>query len=370
MRTAFLVVLLAALAPAQERATPSTAPEHDELGFPITFNDDILTEGDVERSLGQKRENVPPITFKNERDVILKRKLEEEIAVELGISVEDPEVDGHLKREMDAEGGEAKFYESLAQQGLTLEGYRNDKRRLILHAKLRWMFQHGVAADQTKLLPQRIRPTPREIRIAAEHDPVRHEAGIRVQRLELVIETDKKTRQKVIGRMLRDGKDEQWLKQELAAAVEPVLEKVQAELKGGRPFAEVARERGVDVDAQKLQWIELARQPSEDPVERFLQTAEPKAVSEAVPRPGGGYRLVSLLARERPEDRPVTDPDVARAYDARIRALRAIKWQAHMYIQALDRSTVRPERVRESLRGELLTELRDSERQLRALGLH
>ena len=370
MRSVVCVVLLAAFAPAQEGETPFTAPEHDELGFPITFNDDIITESDVERSLCQKRKNVPPITFKNERDVILKRKLEEEIAVELGITVEDPELDAYLKREMDAQGGEAKFYESLAQQGLTLEGYRNDKRRLILHAKLRWMFQHGVAADQTKLLPQRIRPTPREVRIAAEHDPVRHEAGIRVQRLELVVETDKKTRQKVIARMLRDGKDEQWLKQQLVAAVAPLLEKVQAELKGGRPFAEVARERGVDVDAQKLRWIELPRQPSEDPVERFLQTAEPDAVSDAVPRPGGGYRIVSLLARERPEDRSVKDPDVARAYDVRIRALRASKWQAHMYIRALDRSTVRPERVRESLRAELLIELRDADGQLRTLGLH
>jgi len=370
MRRLAFVVLLAALAPAQETGIPSTAPEHDELGFPITFNDDIITESDIERSLGQKRVNVPPITFKNERDVILKRKLEEVIAVELGISVEDPEVDAHLKREIGAQGGEAKFYESLAQQGLTLEGYRNDKRRLILHAKLQWMFQHGVAADQSRLLPQRIRPTPREIRIAAEHDPIRREAGIRVRRLELVVDIDKKARQKAIAAMVRDSRDEEWLKQQLAAAVEPLLEKVRQELKGGRPFADVARERGVDVDAQKELWIEVARQPSEDPVERFLQTAEPNAVSDAFARPGGGYRLVSLLARQRPEDLSVKDPNVAQAYDVRIRTLRAAKWQAHMFIQALDRSTVRPERVRDSLREELLTELRDAEGRLRALGLH
>jgi hypothetical protein len=370
MRRLAWVVLLAALARAQETGIPSTAPEHDELGFPITFNDDIITESDVERSLGQRRESVPPITFKNERDVMLKRKLAEEIAAELGIEVPEAEVDAYLKREMEAQGGEAKFYESLAQQGLTLEGHRNNQRQLILHAKLRWMFQNGVTADQQKLLPHRIRPTPREIRIASEHDPARRDAGIRVRRLELVIDIDKKTRGKVIGRMLKDGKDEEWLKQQLAAAVEPLVKKVRKELKDGRPFAEVAKERGVDVEALEELWIEVARQPSEDPVERFLQTAEINAVSDAFPRPGGGYRMVSLLARERPEDRSVKDPDVARAYEARIRALRAAKWQAHMHIQALDRSTVRPERVRESMRADLLAELRDAEGKLRALGLH
>jgi hypothetical protein len=41
-----------------------------------------------------------------------------------------------------------------------------------------------------------------------------------------------------------------------------------------------------------------------------------------------------------------------------------------MHIQALDRSTVRPERVRESMRADLLAELRDAEGKLRALGLH
>jgi hypothetical protein len=370
MRRIAVLALFAALAPAQDVEMPSTAPEHDELGFPITFNDDIITESDVERSLGQKREDVPPITFKNERDVMLKRKLAEEIALELGITVDEREVDTYLKQQIDAQGGEAKFYESLAQQGLTLEGHRNNQRQLILHAKLRWMFQNGVTADQTRLLPQRIRPTPREIRIAAENDPARRDAGIRVRRLEMVVDIDKKTRTKVIGRMLRDGKDEEWLKQQLAAAVEPLLEKIKKELKEGRPFEKVAGERGVDVDTQKELWIELPRQASEDPVERFLQTAELKAVSEPFPRPGGGYRIVRLLERERPEDRPATDPEVAKAYEALIRVLRAAKWQAHMHIQALDRSTVRPERVRESMREELLAELREAESRLRALGLH
>lgn len=370
MRRLSGIVLLAALAGAQGVETSSTAPEHDELGFPITFNDDIITESDVERSLGQKREDVPPITFKNERDVMLKRKLAEEIATELGITVEEQEVDAYLRREMEAQGGEAKFYESLAQQGLTLEGHRNNQRQLILHAKLRWMFQHGVTADQQRLLPHRIRPTPREIRIAAENDPARRNAGIRVRRLELVIDIDKKTRQKVIGRMLKEGKDEAWLKQQLAAAVELPLAEVKQQLKDGRSFADVAKERGVDVDVQKELWVEVARQPSEDPVEHFLQTAEPGAVSDAVPRPGGGYRMVSLLARERPEDRSVQDPEVSRAYEAMIGALRAVKWQAHMHIRALDRSTVRPERVRESMRADLLAELRDAESKLRALGLH
>ncbi|MHC4491081.1 MAG: hypothetical protein ACYTDU_05615, partial [Planctomycetota bacterium] len=123
-------------------------------------------------------------------------------------------------------------------------------------------------------------------------------------------------------------------------------------------------------DTQEELWIEVPRQPSEDPVERFLQTAEVNEVSDALPRPGGGYRIVGLLARERPEERSVKDPDVSKAYAARIQRLRAVKWQAHMHIQALDRSTVRPERVRESMREELLAELRDAEGRLRALGLH
>ncbi|MHC4549528.1 MAG: SurA N-terminal domain-containing protein [Planctomycetota bacterium] len=370
MRRWLPFALLAALAAAQDQEGPS-APEHDELGFPITFNDDIITESDVERSLGQKRAAVPPITFRNERNVILKRKLAEEIAAELSIEVADREVDEEMRKRIDVQGGEAKFYESLAQQGLTLERFRNYLRQLILDSKLQFMFQTGVTHDQAKLLPWRVKPTPREIRIAHENDPVRRDAGARVQRLELVIDVDEKTRKKLAVRPLLDPDkyDDKWFNEELARRLQPQLQTVLDELEGGRSFEEVAKARGVDVETQKQRWIQLSRDVQDAGV-RFLQEAKAQTYSPPLRRTGGGYRILYLIKRERPGDRPASDPEVALGYERRIRSLRALKYQALMQIQALDRSTVRPERVRANMRQELLAELREAEEKLGELGLH
>lgn len=361
-----LVLLFPAAAPAQEG--PAPAPAHDALGFPITFNDEIITENDVKRSLGLPEGEVPPVTLKNERNRLLQRKLAERVAADLGIRVEEVEVAEVFRRTVDLEGGEAKFYEVLAQQGRTLERWRADIRQQMLEDKLRYMLQTGISVDQRKPLPWRIRPTPRELAIAYENDPSRLQAGLRVRRLEIEVNL---TPQERIQLAMKGGGD--LTMEQLAAmaeeALKPRVEAVVAELKR-RPFPEVAKERGVDVDALAAQWVEIPRTGSANPAERFLREAKRASISPPLRQPGGGYRILYLLDRQDPGRKPVTDPQVAEDYDSRIRSLRAQKWEALLRLKALDESLVRPERVREELRLDLLGSLKDAQDRLRSLGLH
>ena len=371
MRPLYLLAFMATLAPAQEdENAPAPVPAHDELGFPITFNDEIITESDVERSLSQKRADVPAITFKNQRDALLKRQIAEEIARRLQIEVPPQEVDLEIKRRIDMAGGEAKLYDSLAQQGNTLSRYRADLRRQILESKLRFMFERGIAPNHQNLLFWRIRPTPRETEIAWRNDPQRRRTGTRVKRLVMVVDLDTKTRKRLSVQMALKGKSQEWLREEVEKVLGPALKKVKAELAQGRPFEEVARERGGDVDAQLLEWKDLPAQLSTEPGERFLQQAKTGAVSEPLLRTAGGYRILKLVDRERPDERPPSDPEVARAYDERIRFLRAYKWQAKLQIETLDAATVTPERVREGMRKDILQGLREAVQRLAELGLH
>jgi len=369
MRSPAFVLLLAAAALAQEGpGSEPAAPAHDVLGFPITFNDEIITESDVRRTLGLPEGEVPPITMKNTRNQLLQRKLAERVAADLGITVEEFEVGEWFRRSVDLEGGEAKFYDLLAQQGRTLERWRLDTRQQILEDKLRYMFQTGISPDQRKPLPWRIRPTPREIRIAYDRDPSRLQAGLKVRRLEIEVNLTTQERAQLA---MKGGGD--LTMEELAALAEetlkPRVESVLAELRR-RPFREVAKERGIEVEALAGQWLEVPRTESPNAAERFLQTAKQESVSPPLRQPGGGYRILYLVERQDPGRKPPTDPQVAEDYDARIRSLRAQKWEAVMRLKALDDSLVRPERVREELRADLLGSLKDAEERLEALGLH
>ena len=362
-----LVVALLPAAAAIAQPGPAPAPAHDALGFPITFNDEIITESDVRRSLGLPDAEVPPITLRNERNRLLQRKLAERVGADLGIKVEDFEVAEAFRRTVDIEGGEAKFYDVLAQQGRTLERWRLDVRQQILEDKLRYMFQTGISVDQRTPLPWRIRPTPREIRIAYDRDPSRLEAGLRVRRLEVVVDLDQ--RERVQLAMNSGGSlTQEQLAEQVEEILKPRVAQVVAELKQ-RPFPEVAKERGVDVDAERAKWYEIPRSETPNPAERFLQQAKKETFSAPLRQPGGGYRILYLIDRQDPGRKPPTDPQVAEDYDARIRALRAQKWEALLRLKALDESLVRPERVREELRVDLVGSLKDADDRLRALGL-
>jgi len=362
------VCLLLAIGWADE--TTEVSRTHDELGFPITYNDEIITENDVLRSLGLPEGEVPKPTLENQRNLLLYRKISEQIAASLGIEVEEAEVKRRVEFEIGKAGGEAKWYEELAQKGRTLGRERLEIAQQLLDNKLQFLFQVGHINTRTgsKLLPWRIGPTPREIRIAYRNDPARRTAGLRVRRLELNVDLSRKERVKLAmqsgGNLSQDQLEERVKK-----LLEPRLATVREELED-KSFEIVARRYGTEVDKQRDEWLEIPQGESGSPIVRFLRDAKVGARSEPLRQTGGGYKILYLLERQDPRSRPASDPEVAREYDLRIRALRAQKWEAFLRLRALDEATVRPERVRQELRAAELSRLRDAEQRLQALGLH
>ena len=365
MRAPVLLVLLGAAAAAPEEDAPKPSP-YAAMGFPVTFNDEIITANDVARFLEAKLEEIDPNTLRRTRDILLFRKINERIAADLSIEVGDREVDAQMKREIDVHGGDAKFYEWLAQQGMTLERFKIERRQQIIDQLLRILFQSGVSHDRTQLLPWRVGPTPREIETAFRCDSVERGGALRARCLRFTVDADPKTRSSLASRQVLEGMTEE----EVAAAIEedvrPRLEAALAALKD-RPFDAVAREHGVnDVDAMAKEWITLA---AASEAEKFLAGADVGTWSPPIRQLNGAYEIVFLVERESADRKP-TDPAVAEEYARRIRSLRATKWEALLRLRALDASTVEPARVREDLREQILSSLREAETALRALGLH
>lgn len=368
MRKLLILVLLAGLAPAQdqpeETGSARAEPRHDALGFPITFNDEILTKNDVLRALGA---DISVLGSRNvlrtERDRVLRMKLAEQVGADLGISVTDQDVDLVMRRQIDEAGGEAKFYERLGQRGQTLAGHEAEIAQRVLDEKLRLLFQNGIF--QRTLLPARIRPTPEEILIAHRNDPARRSAKVRVHRARYDVGLTKQERGRIA--MLRmDDVPENEIQARKAKLLQPRLDavlKALKERKDGAPLPDVS---GV---AMEKGWVEVPIKPSERPEERFLQQGKPGQPSEPFRRPDG-YTVVVVIEREAPDARPATDPEVAARYDRAIRELRSRKWKAIMNLRALDKATVRPEIVRQELRTDIVAELREAEEALRTLGLH
>jgi hypothetical protein len=363
MRARALVLLGLLVPAAAEEERPKPSP-YSDLGFPVTFDDAILTANDVARFLDLPLDAIDPKTLETQRNMLIYRKLGERIAAQLAIGVDDREVDEQIRRETNLHGGDAKFFEWLAQQGTTLERYKLETRQRILEEKLRFLFVNGVTHDSTQLLPWRVRPTPREIEIAFRNDPARASGAVRVRRLEFVVDADRDFRGKVAAQQAL-GKSEEWVKEQLASHIKPKADAAVAALKA-RAFPDVAREHGADVDAMQKQWLVIA---GTSEAERFLAEAKGGTTSAPIALPGGAVLFVHLLEREDPTDRKANDPGVAEEYDRRIRLLRASKWQTILRLRALDGATMEPERVREEVRNLLLAALRESEEGLRVLGL-
>jgi len=359
MQRIAVLLLLAVLARAGEEQDPWAAH-----GFPVTFNDEIITPGDVARSVGQPLEQMPVLTVLRQRDTLLNRKVAERVAALLGVVVDEQEVNQYLRREIEEQQGEAKFYESLAQRGVTLERYKQDLWQRVLDSKLQFLFQTGISPDQKSLLPARIRPTPRETQIAFDRDPRRQDQTVRVRRLELKIMPDSQTLKKIAAQRVVLELSPEQVKERLQAALKEPVEQVRKEL-ATEPFEEVAKRRGVDVDAQKVEWIKATGTAEE---QEFLEQGEAGTFRE-IPLEGE-VRFLYVVERQRPGDRQLTDPAVVEEYEKRIRLLRAAKWEAILRIRALEESTVRPERVRDELREGYLSSLKEAEQGLRALGLH
>jgi hypothetical protein len=369
MRKLWILVLLAGLAPAQDQPaeTPRApaAPQHDPLGFPITFNDEILTRNDVLRALGADitvlgNRNV----LRTERDRVLRGKLAKQVAADLGMTVTNEEMDLVLRRQIDEAGGEAKFYERLSQQGQTLAGYEAEIAQRLLEEKLKYLFRNGIF--QRQLLPARIRPTPEEIRIAYENDPARRSSKVRVHRAAYDIGLTRQERGR-IALLRMDGEvPEKEIEERKAKLLQPRLDAVVRALKERKDGAPLGEMEGVSAEDG---WVEVSTEPSERPEERFLQSGKTGKPSEPFARPDG-YTIIEVIEREAPDARPANDPEVAARYEQAIRVMRSRKWEAIMNLRALDQATVRPEIVRQELRTDIVAELRQAEEALRLLGLH
>lgn len=342
-------------------------PEYDELGFPITFNDERITRNDALRALGPAVEVAGPGTLGSLRDQLLMDKLTEKMGQIWGIEVAPGEVKAEIRREVLERGGEAKFYEYLTQRGETLAGHEEKKRLQILRFNIEYLLTHGVTPPPLrKVLPWSVRPTPDEVRIAFEHDKSRRkEQGARARGIELTLQVDRKTRFE-----LHQKHGFGALEEEIRKYVAKLAEAVVAELKAGKPFLDVARQRGVDTETQGKAWRQLPSGESRDPVERFFQSAKPGAWSEPIPGAGGIVTIAYLIERETPGQRGIGDPAVLAEYNERVRSLRRDKVEAIMRLQALDRSIVRPRFVLDQFRKTLLEDLRVAVEGLRELGLN
>jgi hypothetical protein len=366
MRAGVLLALLGVVTAAPEEEAPEPSP-YAAMGFPVTFNDEIITANDVARFIEMKLEEVDPGTLRRSRDILLFRKINERIAADLSITVDDRQVDEAMKREIDARGGDAKFYEFLAQQGMTLERFRIELRQKYIDSLLGFLLQNGFSHDRTQLLPWRVAPTPKEVETAFRNDPVQRGGVVRVRCLRFAVDADRETRNRLSAQQALGRMTAEQVAAAIEEAVKPRVEAALAALKQ-REFADVAREHGgKDVEAMAKEWVAV---DSTNEAGRFLAAAEAGTWSAPQRQPSGAYEIVFLVERDNPADRKPGDPAVAEEYGRRIRSLRTTKCQALLRLRALDESTIKPLRVREELRGQILDALREAEAALTAFGLH
>jgi len=352
--------------PAKARAKPESPeknrPAHDELGFPVTFNDEIITRNDVLRRLDVPKEALGPGAILGELEKYLMDKIEERLGQIWRINIDESQVETHVRREMDLKGGEAKFYEYLYQSGTTLPRYKQHIRLQILKAYIQFMLTRGYTPDQ-RLLPWDVLATPAELKIAYDHDADRRESTARVHAVEINLSIDTAALMRKVGMGLK-------LREEKRKRVEALVKKTLKEIESGKPYEQIATERGVNVERAKKMWIPLPKSEAPDPILRFYQTAEPGSWSEPMWQSSGDCLLVYLIEINRPGDRGLDDPEINQAYRQRIHNLRRLKVEALMRLRALESSLVRPDRVREQMRKILLADFKEAREGLRLLGLH
>jgi len=348
-------------------------PDHDPLGFPITFNDEIITRSDVLRSMGITNPDVlgSPRELKKARDQVLFERLLERVADLHGITVSDRQLNDELQAEADRKGGEAQLFESLLQAGQSFEEYREEKRRQILSFYFEMMLMRGFTPEQ-KLLPWNLWPTPQEVRTAFETDRARTAGIVRVRALDFVIRMTKAERDKLVIQLSMGGKSEEWLEEQQSKILTPRLEAIRKELAKGTPFEQIAASQGSDVEAQKERWIPINEEMGKggDPRVAFLREGPLNQPSPAFSTAGGEFRFFCVLERDDGGSATLQNPEIYQKYRVLIHQIRARRAGALIKIQALDSSTIEPDRIGRELRDSLLAELRDSVNALRSLGIH
>lgn len=359
-----LLGVLAAIAVAQEQ--PGEPSPYAAMGFPVMFNDQIITANDVARFLDTPLDQIDPRTLMLNRNLLIFRKINERIAANLSIEIREEAVVEQIRREIDAHGGDAKFYEWLAQQGLTLERYRIEKRQWLVEQLLAFMLRNGFSYDRTQLLPWRVGPTPKEIEIAIKTDPDRREGVLRVKRMSFTVDATPEARAMLALKQARGAISAEDVAAEIEKAARPRVEAALEALKQ-RPFADVAREYGApNVEVMAQEWMPVS---GNGEAAKFLAKGKVGTSSKPIRQPGGAYEILYLVERENPGERKATDPEVAEEYNRRIRSLRETKWESYLRLKALDESLVEPPRVRDELRSLILGSLREAETGLRTLGL-
>jgi len=360
MRIGLVLLSLALVSLAQDR-------EHDELGFPITFNNDRVTRNDVVRSVGGAQTAVAPGTIQSERDRILMTRLTERIGQLWGIEVLQLELDGRIRLQVERLGGEAKFYDWLRQRGETLAQYEERLRLGMLNMNIEYLIRNGMTPPPgRRLLPWNIKPTPEELRIAFRFDAERRSLrqGTRVRRLLLHIELEGKRKSQIVI------KNPQGWRKLIAAETSALAQQVHGQLKAGKDIFEVAQELGIGKAKQRAEvWTKLPRKVR-DPVVKFCKEGEPMSFSDPIEQPGPAYVIVYLFERQEQKDRGLGDAGVHDDYFEKITSLRHTRVLANMRLRALEKSLVRPRFVQQQFRRILLAELQAAVEGLRELGLN
>lgn len=362
MRTGTLLIL-AAIAFAGDKQ-----PEHDKLGFPITFNTERITRSVVLRAMGSPTDPDDD-SVASARDKLLMDKITEHMAAIWGIRVLESDIDREIRREIEHRGGEAKFYNFLSQRGDTLARYREEKRLQLVRFNINYLLNKGISPPpEQKVLPWSIRPSPEDVRVAIKADAKRRgRLGLRVRGLMLRVRVDSKARIAIVKRLMKN-KDIK-LNEELAKQADFMAARLLKRLDAGERFFDVAKSVGLDADAQSEVWIPLPGELSEDPAIRFFQTGEPKTHSGPLRYPDGIVKIAYLIERKSAGSAGKMTAELYSTYMGRIFDLRREKVKAVMRLQALESASLGPEFVRKQFRSDLVADLAAATSGLRALGL-
>jgi parvulin-like peptidyl-prolyl isomerase len=369
MRMLGVLLAVALLVAAQDEAPKKkkVTPEHDVLGFPLSFNGETLTRQDIVRELGVADESAIG-SMRSARDRVLREKLEARIGDLLGFAITDDRLKSILEGQIDKVGSEYEYYEKLEQQGETRAGHEASLRKRVM----RWFIQGRLNPDlPTALiqpLPYDLDARPREVRIAYEHDGKgRFKDTVSARVIVIVLELSEKERGDIVRKNFEDLDEAD---RQIAGKIQAKLDAVLEKLKAGVPFEKVARDQGGDVENAKNIWRDLPTDPGDNPIYKFILSAEAGQTSKPISYSSGGYRLVHVIEIKKLLNRDISDPEVYDYYRTEIRAQRRAKAQARLLLRALDSSSIRPKRVQADLREGILAELELASQGLAALGLH
>jgi len=363
VRILLFVALLSAVSLAQ-----STSDDYDEFGFPITFDAQIVTRNVVIRSFGVESESALGGPLKNSRDIYLMQKLLEKVGELYGIEISQREVKDIEARQIAAFKSEADYYDDLLQNGLTPTTNQQKIRNDLLQAHLGQLFRFGFLARGQRLLPWDPAATPREILIAYKNDPQRLNAGSLVKWRELLIDIPAAERKKAqAARIVNPNLTDAHVEAQIRAKVEPLAIKAGEMLKAGKSLAEIAAELNLKVREAAR---EVTSQASKEPATLFLQKAKAGERSDLLELKRSRWLILEVDVVHRPGDVSLSDPKLVMRYKQMVGELKQAKAEYLLRLRALDKTDIRPARVKRDLRTLCLDRLHHAQRKLRELGLH